>query len=386
MAMLGACLCMFCGQPPVAMYTFGVFVPEIADVTSWPAASIAAAIGPGALVAALLSPLVGAACDRFGTRKMALVGGPAFGFGLVMVGLAPQSPAAFLFYTVVMWTLSFAGSPVPYAQMVTALISERRGLALSLMFACGALGIAVWPPYAAYLIGTVGWRLAYVWLGLSAGTGIFVAALFLLRDVPTRSQASTAIGMTVREALKTARFWKIAVVFLLLTGVLAGAAVNLPVILRRQGFDPQTASFILSVTGISMLVGRLALGPLLDKFFAPYVAIGIIMVPVLGISLLIADDGRATIIVAASLIGIGLGSEFNAAAYIVGRAFGQKSFGAIYGLITLFYGLGGASGPAALGVALVRTVSASVVFTLCLMLLFVAALLLATMKRTDLSY
>jgi len=387
LAVLGACICMFCGQPPVAMYTFGVFVPEVANATGWPAPAVASAIGPGALIAALVAPLIGGACDRFGTRTVALIGGPAFGIGLALVGLAPQSATTFVMFTVAMWLLSFAASPVPYAQMVTGLVKERRGLALSIMFAFGALGIAAWPPYAAYLIGAFGWRAAYVGLGLTAGTGIFVAALFMLKNAPrVTTMTAAGTGSTVREAIRTPQFWKIAVVFMILTGVLAGTAVNLPVMLRKQGMDAQTASLVMTIVGISMLVGRLALGPLLDRWFSPYVTIGSVLLPIAGFLLLFTNNGQATIFGAAVLLGFGLGSEFNAAAYIVGRAFGFRAFGAIYGLVTLCYGLGGASGPALVGIGLARDLPQQMIFAFCLGLLLLAIAILATMKKSELPF
>ncbi len=388
-AMIGACVCMFCGQPPVAMYTFGVFVPEIVAATHWPQAAIASAIGPGALIAALLSPLLGWATDRFGTRRVALWGGPAFGAGLAVVGLLPQSAAAFVLLTSLMWLLSFAGSPVPYAQMVTGLFDRRRGFALSIVFASGALGIAAWPPYAAWLIDHLGWRAAYAGMGLTAAAAISLSAIFLLRNAvkPGGGHSATGFnGATLREAIATVRFWKIAAVFMILTGVLAGAAVNLPVLLRQHGMSGQGASLVMTTVGLSMLAGRLALAPVLDRWFAPYVTIVIVLLPIAAFGLLMVASDRAMFFVAAGLLGFGLGSEFSAAAYIVGRAFGLRAFGAIYGLITLFYGLGGATGPATIGVALARHAAPGVVFGLCLGLLLVAIAILASFKRSDLTH
>jgi MFS family permease len=386
LAVLGACFCMLCSQPPVAMYTFGIFVPEIASATRWSLQVIASAIGPGMLIASLVSPPLGWVCDRFGTRAIALLGGPIFGLGLITLGLVPQSATAFVVFTAAMWFMSFAGSPVPYALMITGLINERRGLALSLMFASGALGIAVWPPYAAWLIRLFGWRGAYVGCGVTAGSIIFGSALFLLRSAPRTSFATPAEGHTLLKAMRTTCFWKIAVIFMLLTGVLGGAAVNLPVILRRQGLGAEAASLAITVVGLSMLVGRIALGPLLDRWFSPRVTIGCVLLSMAGFALLIWSGSATVIFVSASLLGLGLGADFNASAYIVGRAFGFRAFGAIYGFVTLSYGLGGAIGPATIGVSLARMLPQQIIFTVCLGLLVLAALLLATIRRSDLPY
>lgn len=386
---LGAALCMFCGQPAVAMYTFGVFVPEIVADTGWSASTIAAAIGPAALLASLMAPGIGLMADRVGVRKIGLLGGPAFGLGFVLLGLLSASAATFVILLLLMWALGFAGSPVPYAQLLTGWFDKRRGMAISLMFGAGALGIAVWPPLAAKLIAILGWRMAYAVLGVTAGAIILLASIFLLRDAPRANRAGAGQmmpGLVVSEAIRTARFWKIGVIFGLLTAILAGTAVNFPIILRQRGIDSQSAAAIMSVVGIAMLLGRISLGFVLDRWFSAHITAVITILPISALLILLFDASTAGTMVAAALLGFSLGSEFNAAAYMVSRAFGLRAFGAIYGLITLLYGIGGAIGPAVIGASLVLGMSFAWLVAAAVAILVLAILLLLTLKRSDLSY
>src|ERR1700722_20700221 len=110
--LLGASLCMFCGTPAVVYYTFGVFLPEIIAATHWSGAAVAAAIGPGTLIAAVFAPLIGRVSDRFGVRALAMVGGPMFAIGLSCLGVGPHSASAFQGWTMLMWLLAFSGSPI----------------------------------------------------------------------------------------------------------------------------------------------------------------------------------------------------------------------------------------------------------------------------------
>ena len=86
------------------------------------------------------------------------------------------------------------------------------------------------------------------------------------------------------------------------------------------------------------------------------------------------------------MIGAGLGSELNAGAFMVSRAFGVRAFGAIYGLVTLAYGLSSAIGPALIGTALARSSSLNLIFGGALALLVPAILLLFTMRARHLPY
>ena len=80
--------------------------------------------------------------------------------------------------------LGFAATPVLYAKVASGWFARRRGLALSLTFACSSIGIAFWSPYAIKLINLYGWRTAYATIGVTADAIIFLAGLLLLRDPP----------------------------------------------------------------------------------------------------------------------------------------------------------------------------------------------------------
>lgn len=385
--LLGAGLCMFCGQPAVVLFTFGVFAPEIAAETGWPPIAVAAAIGPATIAGALLAPAVGRAADVLGVRRVALIGGPAYAVGFVLLGLC-QRPGQFAMLLALLCALGFAATPVLYVQLTTRWFARRRGLALSLILSCTSLGVAVWPPVAARLIAGHGWRTAYAAMGMTAGAIILLCALFLLRDppVPAHGRDDEAEGLSVPQALRGGTFWAIAAVFALLTGVLAGVTVNLPVMLRERGLPPMAAASILSVVGAAMFVGRLSVGAMLDRWFAPFVTAAIAVLPIVALILLIADADRTVLYVAAVLLGLGLGSEMDAAAYLGSRAFGVRCFGAIYGAITLAYGLSSAVGPAAVGAALTGGMSPGTVFLVCLAALVPVPIVLLSFRRRHLPF
>jgi predicted MFS family arabinose efflux permease len=231
--------------------------------------------------------------------------------------------------------------------------------------------------------------LAYVIVGTTAGSIIFFSSVLLLADPPRpvpREAVKILTGMSLGEAVRTPVFWKIAVVFMLLTGVLGGASVNLPVILRHQAVPAQTAASIISVVGIAMFSGRVSVGFLLDRWFSPYVTAAFSMLPILGFALLLVDHSTVCYFLAAALLGLGLGSELNAGAYMVSRGFGVRAFGAIYGLITLAYGLCSAAGPGLVGAAIASSFNINAIFASSIALLFPAVFLLCSVRPLDLPY
>ncbi len=53
-----------------------------------------------------------------------------------------------------------------YARALSSWFEARRGLALAIMMAGGALGAMVLPPLTQALIGRIGWRSTYLALGV----------------------------------------------------------------------------------------------------------------------------------------------------------------------------------------------------------------------------
>ncbi len=89
----------------------------------------------------------------------------------------------------------------------------------------------------------------------------------------------------------------------------------------------------------------------MDKFFAPRVVMIFMLAPVVGIAWLAmgASGGQAAI--CAALIGMVIGAEFDAMAYLTSRYFGPRAFGQIYGYNYSAYKVGAATGPLLMGVA-----------------------------------
>ena len=386
LVLLGSGLGIFSGAASVAYYTFGIFLPEIISDTRWSGREVAAAIGPALVAVALVAPLAGSAIDKFGSRTIVLIGAPAAAIGFAIVGLVPTTSSGFAIAMTALFLLYFAGSPMPYARLVAAWFGKRQGMALGVMFAFGSFGIAFWPLYAARLINQYGWRRAYVVIGITVASIFLLTAVFLLKDPPKTvilEQSSSASSLSVREAIRKSRFWKLAAIFLVITAVIGGAAVVFPVILRMRHADSQTSATIMAVIGFGMFAGRLAMGPLLDRFYSPTLTICVTSVALLSFAITAWTSSVHALFVAAGFLGLSLGSEYAVAAYMTLRCFGLGSFGSIYGLILAATSLGGAAGPAILGAALVSGIEVSTICFSAMAVLVIPLVLLKSFHRKD---
>lgn len=97
------------------------------------------------------------------------------------------------------------------------------------------------------------------------------------------------------------------------------------------------------------MLGRVIVGWLLDRFFAPHVALGINLLTAAGIFLLARAGNFPAGCLAAALIGIGAGGEAANTPYLLTRYFGLRAFSTLYGFTWTFYAAAGAIGPVILG-------------------------------------
>jgi MFS family permease len=106
-------------------------------------------------------------------------------------------------------------------------------------------------------------------------------------------------------------------------------------LLRDLGLSAVAAGAVFSVFGLSLIAGRLLVGVLLDRFWAPAVAAVTLSLPAIGCALFWQADGQtpvAALMLATALVGVGSGAEFDIAAYLVARYFGLRDYGKTFGV------------------------------------------------------
>ena len=342
------------GLSPMPFYTMGVFAPHLAQEFGWSIGQIMGGITVTSVMVLWAGPAAGMLAVRFGVRRVALISVVLFGLAFMALGLSNGSLPLFYGTWAAIAILGAGTLPITWTKAVNHWFDLRKGLALGLsLMGTGIFGILS-KPYLAWLIGAYGWRAGYVGLGLLPLLIAFPTAFLLFRDTDTHVDAvvrtTTPGGLTVRETLRDRRFWLLAIALLPISFALGGPVPNLEVILRGGGVSPGTIVALTPLVGLSALIGRVAGGWLLDRFWAPAVAFVILSLPGLSCWLLAGTMlDHSTAAVAIFLIGFALGVEYDVMAYFVARYFGLRSYPGIYGLLYVFFGLGSGLGPMVYG-------------------------------------
>ncbi len=366
---------------------FGVMLTSLCDQFGWTRGQVSLGFTLATLTAMLTMPLTGWLTDRLGARRPILVCTTIF--GALYASLAFLTPQIWHLF-VIFLLLGLVGpgtSAVPHASLISRWFTERRGLALGFAMCGTALGGVIWPWATQKMLGNFGWRNTYA---ISGGAVLLIAVplmLFLLKNPPAvegkNEQASNdnqADGLTRREALRGSLLWLLIGAFFVISMSIQACMIHLVPLLKDRGMTPESAALVASVMGVAGMIGRLGMGYLLDRLPAervPSAAFGLVAA---GIFLLFAGATGLWAYVAAALIGFGYGSESATIPYLVSRYFGLRSFGEIYSYLFITVPLGGALGPALMGVGFDRTGSYQMTLFACGAATVIAALSLLRLK------
>lgn len=358
----------------IALYTPSVFLLALEKEFGWSRAAISGATSIGALVSALLSPLVGGWIDRWGARRVMSLGGLLMGTGFLLLG---RMDSLWQMYTLIL--LASVGLTcvawIPNQTLVANWFERRRGLAMGLALAGIGFGGLVMAPLASTLIEALGWRFAYAGLSTLVLFVVVTLSLTVVRgepaelglrpdgDPPAPPAAATASAdlaagaaadplagsLGLGEALRTRSFWIIAVGYLLVTFGQISIVVHLVAFLGDAGFDHGVGAWSLGLAIGASVGGRLLFGLLADRYPKKWVMLAAIFLQIPA-TLLLGRIGLAGALPAfVPLFGVALGGTAVLAPLLVGEYFGLRAYGQILGVVMLLAALGVATGPVVTG-------------------------------------
>jgi MFS family permease len=373
-------LALVASQGPINVFATGIFIKPISQELGFGRGDIATAIGISSVMTAVASPFFGRLIDRYGVRTPLAVSIILFALATAAMSLLPGSVFGLYAMFALAGLFAIGQTPGSYSKVVSAWFDRQRGFALGIVLAGVGMGTIVLPMICKTLIGTFGWREAY--LGL-AGLIILLALLPVLIFIrePARTLAGglspgvTLPGVSMTEAARDRRFWYMIVSFFLAVVAINGSLVHVVPMLTDRGMSLSDAVTIISSSGIALIVGRLLAGWIIDRVFAPYVAVFFLVCPMVGLLILALQPVEVSPLVGVLLLGLGIGGETDLLSYMVSRYFGLAKFGTIYGWIFTAALAGNAVGSSILGWAFQLTHSYSATLIAYSLLLAVATAL-----------
>jgi len=318
----------------------------------WTRGEIATAAGLG-LAGALAAPFIGRLADRIGVRAvivaamlllglaycgMSILTGLLWHYQLLVVGLALSVPGT---------------SALVHGKLISSVFVSHRGLALGIATSGLSVTTILVPPVLALVIAAFGWRGGFLAL---AGLTVLLAlpaVLLLIRGAST-SPAGLAVdisdvdllpGATGAQARRSRSFWLLASSVMLINMATIGLVTQLVPFGLDRGLQAGQAALLLASYGASQVVGRLAMGALVDRFRPSSMAACAAILSAIGFALLqLPVPGFALLMLAVFVAGLMNGAEHDLLPFFAARLFGLRAYGEVYGTLLMLALAGTATG------------------------------------------
>ena len=348
------------GPGQFAFGSLGLFILPLQSEFNWTRTQITFSTSVFTVSLIFCMPLVGRLVDKFGARKVLIPAMLVVGFslGLIPVLVSELWHLYFLFF--IIGSLGAAANSLPFMLAISAWFDRHRGLAIGLAMTGSGLGYAAVPPLVQHVNQQFGWHFGYYTL---AGIILLLAVPFIwlifknrpedmglktdgrLEVEKSGAEISTDSGFTRKQALKDRNFRLLVLIFSVLAFSLFGILLNMVPMLSDRGMSATDAAFTASLVGMTIMCVRVPIGWLMDRIFAPYVALGCFLFSAIGFGLFASGAIGISAYVAAVLIGFSIGAEVDLLGFLAGRYFGLRNFGEIYGFLFASMMLGVSLGP-----------------------------------------
>jgi predicted MFS family arabinose efflux permease len=334
-----------------------LFIPGLIAEFGWTRGQIGTAAALG-LLASIATPFLGRLVDRFGARPM-IVGAMLLLAATYLGMTAMTGPLWHYQALIAALALTVPGtSGVVYAKLIAARFLAHRGMALGLATSGLSVTTLAMPPLIGAVIASAGWRAGFVTLAGIVALLALPAVLVALRGTPAgptrpapeNADATPVEGLTGAEARRDGRFWRLAIAVALINFGSVGLVTSLVPLGLDRGLAAGQAAGLLASFGASQMVGRLAIGWLIDRYRPQTMAALFALASAAAFAVLAGGaSGFTLLMVAVFFAGLMNAAEQDLLPYFGVRLFGLRAFGEVYGTVLVIALAGTASGIAGFG-------------------------------------
>lgn len=325
--------------------SFGLFMAPMAAIGITAVAfSFAAAMQ--SLIWGVSQPFIGMLADRYGTRPVLIGSALVLAAGLAITGMA-EGPLALHLGGGLLVGIGVAGTGlgIVLGTVSRAVAPERRSQTVGAVAALGSLGTLVLAPLGQGLIDGFDWRTALLVFAGIAGAMALVA--LPISEPPARSaaEATAEDAQPLSEVLRTAfthpGYLAMTAAFFACGFQLMFINVHLPSYLALCGLPATLSATALGLIGLCNTFGTYAAGLLGARYSQKRLLALVYLLRTIAIVAFLAVPASPTsVLIFAAAMGFLWLTVAPLVSGLVGRVFGLKHFGTLYGFVFLSHQVG----------------------------------------------
>ncbi|MEC5384999.1 MFS transporter [Uliginosibacterium sp. H3] len=330
-----------------ARQSLGLFVSPLNTSTGLGIASISLAMAVAQFVWGAVQPIAGAIADRYGPGRVIAAGVLMLALGSALTPLMHSTWG--LCFSIGLLSAAGSGSgsfSVLIGAAASRLPAERRGMASGVINAGGSFGQFVFAPVLQKLIQSIGWMGA-MWSLAVVTLAALPMAFTLRRPHQTAEQHAArndgpSLGSSVRDALKDRSYLLLHAGFFTCGFHIAFLVTHLPGEVALCGLPAGVASWSLAIIGLANIVGSLVAGWAVQRYRSKYVLFWMYgSRALLVLAYLAAPKTALTFYFFAAGLGATWLATVPPTATMVGKLFGSRYLGTLFGLTLLSHQVGG---------------------------------------------
>ena len=336
------------------------------------------------IIGPLFGFLAGWIIDRFGPRRIMLVG--ILMAGGALIGLGGMS-ALWMFYAFYLLNAIgyVCGGPLPNQVLLSQWFKEGRGKAMGFAYLGIGVGGALVPWLSYWMVQWWGWR------GALRGLGVLIIVLawpmaWFAKEARVEGAAAGGAGSAgvapLRAVFRRPAFYLLAFGSMCSIAAVGGANQHLKLFMSLDaGYSQGDAARIISLVLGFSIAGRLLMGWLADRIPKKHVMLIVYLLVAAAIPLLFFASSGAAMSLFAAIFGIGLGGEYLIIPLMAAELFGVGVLGRVMGIIVTADGVAEAVSPMLVGYLRDVTGSYRAGFTWLIVVALVGAAAIALLPR-----
>ncbi|MGD8117421.1 MULTISPECIES: MFS transporter [unclassified Vibrio] len=327
--------------------SFGIFMMPISEHFQTGREFFSFAIALQNLLFGVFQPVVGMASDRYGAKRIIILGAIAYGLGLYLTSIAMEPSLLYLSLGVLVGLgLSATSYVIVLGAVAKVVPAEHAAKAFGLTTAAGSFGMFAMIPGAQALLTDFGWQTALQAFALLCSTMI-AFALFMKNSTPKQatSVGSVEENQTLKQALQEAfshkGYWLIHLGFFVCGFHVMFIATHLPSYLADKQLPASAAAMALAYVGIFNIFGSYFWGVMGDRFNKRHVMAALYIMRTLVIGAFVTlPVTEHTAVIFGGAIGFCWLGTVPLTSGLVRQIFGAKYLSTLYGLVFFTHQVG----------------------------------------------